>query len=81
MKLDLDTKHLNKVGHGYFVHLRYAMYFNMIALLVFITGTIHAFIPWVFAYTPYKLAKIITDGTEKHFGSPENTKHRHYLKE
>ena len=57
MKLDLDTKHLNKVGHGYFVHLRYAMYFNIIALLVFITGTIHAFIPWVFAYTPYKLAK------------------------
>lgn len=73
MKLDVDFKHLSKVGHGYFAHLRYAMYFNIIALLVFITGTIHAFVPWVFAYTPYKLAKMITDGTEKHFGCPEDT--------
>lgn len=74
MKLDLDFKHLSKVGHSYYVHLKYAMYFNLIALLVFITGTIHAFIPWVFAYTPYRLAKKITDGTEKHFGHPKDTR-------
>ena len=43
------------------------MYFNILALLVFITGTIHAIFPFLFAFTPYKLAKKITDGTEKHF--------------
>jgi hypothetical protein len=43
------------------------MYFNFLALLVFVTGTIHAFVPFVFAFTPYKLAKKITDGTEKQF--------------
>ena len=45
----------------------HAMYFNILALLVFITGTIHAIFPFLFAFTPYKLAKKITDGTEKHF--------------
>ena len=63
----MDFKHLQKANTGYFKHLVYAMYFNFIALLVFITGTIHAIFPFVFEYTPYKLAKIITDGTEKHF--------------
>jgi len=63
----MDLKHLQRTGSGYFKHLYYAMYFNFLALLVFITGTIHAFIPFVFAFTPYKLAKKITDGTERTF--------------
>lgn len=65
--LDIELNHLRRVGVGYFKHLYYAMYFNLLALLVFITGTIHAIFPFVFAFTPYKLAKKITDGTEKHF--------------
>ena len=63
----IDLDHLQKTKSGYFKHLKYAMYFNCIALLVFITGTIHAFLPMLFPYLPYKLAKKITDGTEKHF--------------
>jgi len=62
------VKHLKEVGSGYFKHFLYAMYFNMIALLIFITGTIHAFFPWWFAETPYKLAKYIVKETEKVFG-------------
>ena len=65
--IDFDWKHLQKARSGYFKHLAYAMYYNCIALVVFITGTIHAFVPWVFAFTPYKLAKKITDGTERNF--------------
>lgn len=63
----MDWKHLNKANTGYFKHFFYAMYYNLLALLVFITGTIHAIFPFLFAFTPYKLAKKITDGTEKHF--------------
>ena len=63
----LDTEHLNKTSSGYFKHFTYAMYYNYLALLVFVTGLIHAFIPFLFPYTTYKLAKKITDGTEKNF--------------
>ena len=42
---------------------------NFLALLVFITGVIHSIFPWIFVFTPYKLAKKIVDGTEKQFGS------------
>jgi len=63
----MDWNHLKKIKTGYFKHFYYAMYFNILALLVFITGTIHAIFPFLFAFTPYKLAKKITDGTEKHF--------------
>ena len=65
--LDIDFKHLRKAKSNYFKHLYYAMYFNVLALLVFITGTIHAFLPFMFAFTPYKLAKKITYGTERTF--------------
>ena len=65
--LDLDFEHLKNIKTNYFKHLFIAMKFNFIALLVVITGTIHAFFPFVFAFTPYILAKKITDGTEKHF--------------
>lgn len=66
MKLDIDWKHLRKVKSGYFKHFAYATYFNFLALLVLITGLIHSVFPFVFAFTPYKLAKKIVDGTEKH---------------
>jgi ABC-type long-subunit fatty acid transport system fused permease/ATPase subunit len=65
--LDIDLNHLKNAKSNYFKHFYYAMYFNMIALLIFITGVIHAFFPFVFAFTPYKLAKKITNGTETHF--------------
>ena len=66
MKLDLDFKHLSKVKVGYLKHFMYATYFNFLALLIFITGVIHSVFPFMFAFTPYKLAKKIVDGTEKH---------------
>tara|TARA_B100001287_G_C22665232_1_gene522483 strand:+ start:1347 stop:1553 length:207 start_codon:yes stop_codon:yes gene_type:complete len=63
----IEWNHLKKVKSNYFKHFFYAMYFNILALLVFITGTIHAIFPFIFPFTPYRLAKKITDGTEKHF--------------
>jgi len=60
-------KHLQDAKTGYFKHFAYASYFNLLALLVFITGVIHSVFPFLFPYTPYKLAKKIVDGTEKHF--------------
>jgi len=73
MKWDIDFKHLTKVNSGYFKHLYYATKFNFVSLLIFITGTIHSIFPFVFAYTPYKLAKYIVDETEKHLGKPKKT--------
>jgi hypothetical protein len=63
--IDIDLKHLKKIKTGWFKHFAYATYYNWLALLVFITGTIHSIFPFVFAFTPYKLAKKIVDGTEK----------------
>jgi hypothetical protein len=40
----------------------------MIALLIFITGTIHSIFPFLFMNTPYKLAKYIVTEAEKQFG-------------
>lgn len=66
MKFDIDWKHLKKVDSNYIMHFMYATYFNFLALLILITGLIHSVFPFVFAFTPYKLAKKIVDGTEKH---------------
>ncbi len=66
--MDLDLNHLRKIKSSWLKHFLYANYFNLIALLVFITGFIHSIFPWIFAFTPYKLAKKIVDGTEKQFG-------------
>jgi hypothetical protein len=66
MKLDVDWKHLKKVNAGYLTHFAYATYFNFLAVLIVITGVIHSIFPFLFAFTPYKLAKKIVDGTEKH---------------
>ena len=68
---NIDVKHLDKVKLSYLKHLFYATKFNCISLLIFITGLIHSFLPFLFAYTPYKLAKYIVTETEKHLGRPE----------
>ena len=73
-KMDFDFKHLKKINSSWLKHFLYASYFNLLALLIFITGVIHSIIPWIFVFTPYKLAKKIVDGTEKQFGT--NTKKR-----
>jgi hypothetical protein len=72
MKVDkIDFKHLDKVKLSYLKHLFYATKFNCVSLLIFITGLIHSFLPFLFAYTPYKLAKYIVTETEKYLGKPE----------
>ena len=65
--MDIDTKHLKKVNTGYWKHFAYATYYNFLALLIFITGTIHSIFPFMFSLTPYYLAKKIVDGTERNF--------------
>ncbi len=62
-----DSHHLQKVHSGYFRHLVIAMWFNLLALAVVLTGIIHALIPWLFPFTPYNLAKKITRDTETYF--------------
>ena len=69
LRMDLDLKHLKKINSSWLKHFFYASYFNFLALLIFITGVIHSIFPWIFVFTPYKLAKKIVDGTEKQFGS------------
>jgi|TARA_B110000444_G_C18793073_1_gene573428 hypothetical protein len=61
-------KHLKEVKSSYLNHFVYAIFFSFVALAVFVTGIIHAFFPWWFAVTPYKLSKYIVDETEKQFG-------------
>ena len=68
---NIDFKHLYKVKSSYLKHLSYATKFNCVSLLIFITGLIHSFLPFLFAYTPYKLARYIVNETEKHLGKPE----------
>ena len=67
----IDFKQLDKVNSSYLKHLFYASKFNCVGLLIFITGLIHSILPFLFAYTPYKLAKYIVDETEKHLGKPK----------
>ena len=65
--MNLDFNHLKKINSNWIKHFFYASYFNFLALLIFITGFIHSIIPWLFAFTPYKLAKKIVNETEKQF--------------
>ncbi|HHH89220.1 MAG TPA: hypothetical protein ENK45_01500 [Aliiroseovarius sp.] len=62
-----DSHHLQKTHSGYFRHLLIAMWFNLLVLLMLVTGIIHALIPWLFPFTPYQLAKKITRDTEAYF--------------
>tara|TARA_B100000424_G_scaffold266775_1_gene258472 strand:- start:487 stop:708 length:222 start_codon:yes stop_codon:yes gene_type:complete len=67
--MDWDLNHLKKIKSSWLKHFLYANYFNFLALLIFITGLIHSVFPWIFTFTPYKLAKKIVNGTEKQFRS------------
>ena len=67
--MEIDFNHLKKIKSNWFKHFLYANYFNCIALLIFLTGFIHSIIPWLFALTPYKLAKKIVDETDKQFNT------------
>ncbi|MBL6686515.1 MAG: hypothetical protein ISP77_04060 [Methylophilaceae bacterium] len=67
----VNFKHLDNAKSTYLKHLFYATKFNFISLLIFITGLIHSLLPFLFAYTPYKLAKYIVTETEKHLGRPK----------
>ena len=59
--------HLKSVRSSYIKHFFYASYYNFLAVLIVITGIIHSIFPFWFAFTPYKLAKKIVEGTEKNF--------------
>lgn len=63
----MDFNHLREVKSGYFKHCAIAMWFNFLLLIAVITGTVHALFPFLFPYTPYKLAKRVVDGTERYF--------------
>ena len=69
LKMDFDLNHLKKIKSSWIKHFLYASYFNFLALLIFITGFIHSIFPWVFAFTPYKLAKRIVNETQKQFSA------------
>lgn len=66
--------HLKKINSSWTRHFLYASYYNFLALLIFITGVIHSIFPFLFEFTPYKLAKKIVEGTEKHFKEIDNDK-------
>ena len=66
MKL-IDWKHLKKAQTNYFFHASMAIYYSFLGLLIFVMGLLHAVFPFLFGFTPYKIAKKITDGTEKYF--------------
>ena len=62
-----DPHHLRKANSHYLRHFVFAMWFNVLALALLITGIVHAFLPWLFPFTPYRLAKKIVQATEKYF--------------
>ena len=63
----IDWKHLKKAKTPYVFHAGMALYYSFLGLLIFVMGLIHAVFPFLFGFTPYKIAKKITDGTEKYF--------------
>lgn len=64
---DFLTRHLKLAKTNFFTHFLYATALNFYSLGIFITGTIHAFFPFLFEYTPYNIAKKICEITEKNF--------------
>ncbi len=63
----LEIDHLKKANANYFKHGAIAIPYSFLGLAVFIMGVVHAIFPFMFGFTPYRLAKKITDGTEKNF--------------
>ena len=66
MKKIIEMDHLQKAESSWFKHWYMALYYSGIAILSGLLGIIHAFIPTVWI-SSYKLAKKVTDGTEKNF--------------
>jgi hypothetical protein len=66
MKL-FDWNHLTEAQTNYFFHLVAALYYSFLGLLIFVMGLVHAVFPFLFGFTPYQIAKKITDSTEKYF--------------
>lgn len=67
MKKIIEMNHLQKAEASWFKHWYMALYYSGISILSGLLGIIHAFIPPLFGFLPYKLAKKVTDGTEKNF--------------
>lgn len=59
--------HLKQTNSSYIKHFIYATWFNILAIGIVVTGIIHSVFPNLFEFTPYRLAKKIVEGTEKHF--------------
>ena len=67
VKKYVDFNHLNKVSSGYFQHLFIALYLVALLFSAAVIGLIHAFIPFLFPFTPYNLAKKVVKYTENYF--------------
>lgn len=66
-----DFTHLKKVNSNYWHHWYHAMVLNISWLGVFVLGTIHAFIPFLFPEAPYRLSKRIIKRAEENFDLDE----------
>lgn len=53
----INFNHLKDVRSGYFKHMWYAIKLSSHALLIPLTGYIHAFFPFLFPALPFKIAK------------------------
>ena len=67
MKKLFDWNHLKTAKTNYVFHAIAALQYSFLGLLIFVLGLIHAVFPFMFGFLPYRLAKRITDGTEKYF--------------
>lgn len=63
----IDFGHLKNVNSGYFEHLFIALYLVALLFCAAITGLIHAFVPFIFPFTPYNLTKKVVKYTENYF--------------
>ena len=52
----INFNHLKDVRSGYFIHMWYALKLSTHALLIPLTGYIHAFFPFLFPALPHKFA-------------------------
>lgn len=59
--------HLKDTNSTWTKHFLYASYYNLLGILMILTGIIHSVFPFLFRFLPYRLAKMIVEGTEKHF--------------
>jgi hypothetical protein len=62
-----DFNHLKRINSGYFQHLFIALHLVILLFFAAIIGFIHAFIPFLFPFTPYNLSKKVVKYTENYF--------------